>query len=175
MALYEALYGRKCRSPIGWFDVGETTLVGPKLVQQAIEKIKLIQERLLAAQSRQKAYADNQRRDLEFQVEDWVFQKVSSMKAVMRFEKKGKHGPRDPSRIVLVDDVQGTKQLSYKETPIAILDRQIQRSRTKDIVSVRVLWRNHNVEEVTWEAEEDMKSRYLYVFPPQEKDSTETS
>ncbi|XP_070029943.1 uncharacterized protein [Nicotiana sylvestris] len=52
-------YQQKCRSPIGWFDVGETMLVGPELVQQAIERIKLIQERLLTAQSRQKAYADN--------------------------------------------------------------------------------------------------------------------
>ena len=61
MAPYEALYGRKCRSPIRWFEVGETKLVGLELVQQAVEKIKLIRERLLAAQSRQKSYADNRR------------------------------------------------------------------------------------------------------------------
>ncbi|XP_070029772.1 uncharacterized protein [Nicotiana sylvestris] len=119
MAPYEALYKRKCRSPIGWFDVGEDTLVGPELVQQAIEKIKLIQERLLAAQSHQKSYADNRRRDLKFQVDDWVFLKVSLMKGIMR--------------IVSVDDVQVTKQLSYEETPIAILDRHVQRLRTKDV------------------------------------------
>ncbi|XP_070031854.1 uncharacterized protein [Nicotiana tomentosiformis] len=104
MAPYEALYGRKCRSPIGWFDVRETKLVGPELVQQAIKKIKLIQERL--AQSRQKSYADNRRQDLEFQVDD--------CKCI-----------RDPSRIVPVDDVQVTEQLSYEEAPIAILDRQV--------------------------------------------------
>ncbi|XP_070043273.1 uncharacterized protein [Nicotiana tomentosiformis] len=68
MAPYKALYGQKCRSSIGWFEVGETKLVGPELVQQAVEKIKLIRERLLAAQSRQKSYADNRRRDLKFQV-----------------------------------------------------------------------------------------------------------
>ncbi|XP_070021740.1 uncharacterized protein [Nicotiana sylvestris] len=61
MATYKALCGRKCRSLIGWFDVGETTLVGPELVQQVIKRIKLIQERLMEAQSRQKAYADNRR------------------------------------------------------------------------------------------------------------------
>ena len=49
MAPYEALYGRKCRSPIGWFDVGETKLIGTDMIQQAIDKVKLIQERLLAA------------------------------------------------------------------------------------------------------------------------------
>ncbi|XP_070040992.1 uncharacterized protein [Nicotiana tomentosiformis] len=59
----------------------------------------------------------------------------------------------DPSRIVSVDDVQVTEQLSYEETPIAILDRKVQRLRTNDVVSVKVLWRNNNVEEMTWEAE----------------------
>ena len=52
MAPYEALYGRKCRSPIGWFDVGKTKLIGPDMIQQVVDKVKLIQERLLAAQSR---------------------------------------------------------------------------------------------------------------------------
>ena len=70
MAPYEALYGRKCRSPIGWFEVGESQLLGPELVQEASEKVKLIRERLLAAQSRQKAYADHRRRELEFSVGD---------------------------------------------------------------------------------------------------------
>ena len=57
MAPYEALYGRKCRSPIGWFDIGETKLIGQDVIQQVVDKVKLIQERLLAAQSRQKSYA----------------------------------------------------------------------------------------------------------------------
>ncbi|XP_070047123.1 uncharacterized protein [Nicotiana tomentosiformis] len=72
---------------------------------------------------------------------------------------------RDPSRVVSVDDVQVTEQLSYEETPIVILDRQVRRLRTKDVASVKVLWRNKYVEEMTWEAEEDMKSRYPHLFP----------
>ncbi|XP_070050595.1 uncharacterized protein [Nicotiana tomentosiformis] len=81
----------------------------------------------------------------------------------------------DPSRIVSVDDVHVTEQLSYEETSIVILDRQVQRLRTKDVASVKVLWRNNNVEEMTWEAEEDMKSRYPYLFPLPKKDLTEAS
>ncbi|XP_070050581.1 uncharacterized protein [Nicotiana tomentosiformis] len=81
----------------------------------------------------------------------------------------------DPSRVVPVDDVQVTEKLLNKETPIAILDRQVRRLRTKDVASVKVLWRNNNVEEMTWEAEEGMKSRYPHLFPLLEKDSTETS
>ncbi|WMV45489.1 hypothetical protein MTR67_038874 [Solanum verrucosum] len=66
MAPFEALYGRRCRSPIGWFMVGEVTLIGLELVQQAMEKVWLIREKLKMAQSRQKSYADVRRRDLEF-------------------------------------------------------------------------------------------------------------
>jgi hypothetical protein len=90
MAPYEALYGRKCRSPICWEEVGERKLLGPELVQMTTKKIKLIRERLKAAQSRQKSYADKRRRDLEFQIEDFVFLKVSLFSGVKIFGKKGK-------------------------------------------------------------------------------------
>ncbi|WMV35099.1 hypothetical protein MTR67_028484 [Solanum verrucosum] len=72
MTPYEALYGRRYRSPIGWFEVGETGLIGPDLVHQAIEKVEVIQERLKTAQSRQKSYTDVRRRELEFEVDDWA-------------------------------------------------------------------------------------------------------
>ena len=94
MASYETLYGRKGRSPICWDDMGERKLLGPDLVQVTTEKIRLIQERLKTSQSRQKSYVDNKRRKLEFQLGDHVFLKVSSMKNVMRFGKKGKLSPR---------------------------------------------------------------------------------
>ncbi|WMV25861.1 hypothetical protein MTR67_019246 [Solanum verrucosum] len=94
MAPYEALYGRRCRSPIGWFEVGEAGLIGPDLVHQAMEKVKVIQERLKTAQSCQKSYTDIMRRALEFEVDDWVYLKVSPMKGVMRFGKNGKLSPR---------------------------------------------------------------------------------
>ena len=80
MTPYEALYGRKCRSPIGWFETGKTTLVGPDLVHQAMEIIKVIQHRLETTQSRHKSYADVRRRGLGFSIGDWVFLKVSPMK-----------------------------------------------------------------------------------------------
>ena len=94
MTPFEALYGRKFRSPICWNDVGERKLLRPELVQLTVEKITLIKERLKATQSRQKSYADNRRRDLEFEVGDHVFLKVSPMKSVMRFGRKGKLNPR---------------------------------------------------------------------------------
>ncbi|XP_069148029.1 uncharacterized protein [Solanum lycopersicum] len=94
MAPYEALYGRKCRPPVGWVEVGEEALIGPDSVLYAMENVKLIINRLKTAQSHEKSYADVRRRELEFQVDDWVFLKVSPMKVVMRFGKKRKISPR---------------------------------------------------------------------------------
>ena len=89
MAYCEALYGSRCRSPIGWFEVGETTFIGQDSILYAMEKVQLIRDRIKTTQSRQKSYADVRRRELEFQVDDWAFLIVSPMKGVMRFGNKG--------------------------------------------------------------------------------------
>ncbi|KAA3480774.1 DNA/RNA polymerases superfamily protein [Gossypium australe] len=94
MAPYEALYGRKCRSPTCWTELGERQLLGPELVAETEDKVKLIQSRLKEASDRQKSYADLKRRDIEFAVGDRVFLKVSPWKKVLRFGKKGKLSPR---------------------------------------------------------------------------------
>ncbi|GJS30371.1 putative reverse transcriptase domain-containing protein [Tanacetum coccineum] len=93
-APFEALYGRKCRSPVIWTEVGESQLIGPEIVQETTEKIVQIRERLKTARSRQKSYADKRRKPLEFQVGDRVLLKVSPWKGVVRFGKKGKLAPR---------------------------------------------------------------------------------
>ncbi|KAF3652939.1 hypothetical protein FXO38_15874 [Capsicum annuum] len=94
IAPFEALYGRRCRSTIGWFEVGEAILLGPNTVFEAMEKVKLIRERLRTTQSHQKSYADVRRRDLEFEVGDLAYLKISPMKRVKRFSKMGKLSPR---------------------------------------------------------------------------------
>ena len=93
MAPYEALYGRKCRSPLCWKEVGERKLLGSEIIQMTSEKINLICERLQTTQSRQKSYYDDSRREVEFEVGDMIFLKVAPMKGVMRFGKKGKLSP----------------------------------------------------------------------------------
>ncbi|XP_028082298.1 uncharacterized protein LOC114283631 [Camellia sinensis] len=94
MAPYEALYERPCRSPVCWAEVRDKSLLGPEIVQLATEKIKTIRERLKTAQSRQKSYADNRRRDLEFEMGSHVFVKVTPMKGHPRFGKRRKLTPR---------------------------------------------------------------------------------
>ena len=87
MAPYEALYGRPCRSPLCWTGVGESSITGPDLIRDTSEKVSLIRQRLLTAQSRQKSYADVRRRPLEFEVGDHVFLKVMPKRGVVRFGK----------------------------------------------------------------------------------------
>ncbi|KAD6454819.1 hypothetical protein E3N88_09525 [Mikania micrantha] len=94
MAPFKALYGRKCRSPISWTEIGEVQITGPELIQETTDKIHLIRDNLLVARSRQKSYADKRRKPLEFQVGDMVLLKVSPWKGVVRFGKKGKLAPR---------------------------------------------------------------------------------
>ena len=94
MTPYEALYGRQCRSPLCWTEVGESSITGPDMIRDTSEKVSLIRQCLLTAKSRQKSYADVRRRPLEFEVGDHVFLKVMPKRGVVRFGKRGKLSPR---------------------------------------------------------------------------------
>ena len=94
MAPFEALYGRKSRTPVYWDEVGERRLVGPELVQITSERVKIVRDNLKKARDRQKSYADNRRRDLQFEIGDRVFLKISPWKGILRFGKRGKLSPR---------------------------------------------------------------------------------
>ena len=94
MAPFEALYGRKCRTPVCWDEVGERRLIGLELVHITLDKIQIVRDRLKIARDRQKSYVDKRRRDLQFKVGDRVFLKVSPWKGVLRFGRRGKLRPR---------------------------------------------------------------------------------
>ncbi|KAJ9562131.1 hypothetical protein OSB04_007291 [Centaurea solstitialis] len=94
MAPFEALYGRKCRTPTCWLEAGEKQFAGPEIIQETADKVKGIRERLKAAQDRQKSYADKKRRPVDFQVGERVMLKVSPWNGIIRFGKRGKLSPR---------------------------------------------------------------------------------
>ncbi|GJR10750.1 putative reverse transcriptase domain-containing protein, partial [Tanacetum coccineum] len=94
LALFEALYGRKCRSPVCWAEVGDVQLTGPEIIHETTEKIVQIRQRLQAARDWQRSYANVRRKPLEFQVGDRVMLKVSPQKGVIHFGKRGKLNPR---------------------------------------------------------------------------------
>ncbi|KAL0549351.1 hypothetical protein IC582_013832 [Cucumis melo] len=205
MAPFEALYGKCCRSPVCWGEVGEQRLMGPELVQSTNEAIQKIRSRMHTAQSRQKSYADVRWKDLEFEVGDKVFLKVTPMRGVLRFARREKLSPRfvgpfeilerigpvayrlalppslstvhdvfhvsmlrkyvpDPSHVVDYEPLEIDENLSYVEQPVEVLAREVKTLRNKQIPLVKVLWRNHRVEEATWEREDDMRSRYPELF-----------
>jgi hypothetical protein len=94
MSPFEALYGRKCRTPLYWDQTGERQFFGPELIQEAEEQVRIIHENLWVAQTRQKSYADNRRRSLEVEEGDHVYPKVSPLRGMRRFKVKGKLSPR---------------------------------------------------------------------------------
>jgi hypothetical protein len=94
MAQFDALYGRRCRTPLNWSETGERILFGPDLVKDAEEKVQVIRENLKIAQMRQKSYHDKGIAPRYFEVGDYVYLKVSPTKGVQRFGVKGKLAPR---------------------------------------------------------------------------------
>ncbi|XP_019242092.1 PREDICTED: uncharacterized protein LOC109222153 [Nicotiana attenuata] len=120
MPPFEALYGRRCRSPIGWFEIGEAELIGSDLVHQAMEKARTTSKDVFSTP---------------------VFH-VSILKKV----------DGDSSLIVPVETIEVNEELTYEEIPVSILDMQVRKLRNKEIASVKVLWRNQQVEEASWEA-----------------------
>ena len=205
MSPYEDLYGKQCRNPLCWNETGERKLLGPEIVQATVDKVNVIRAKLKAAQDRQKSYADKRRKDLEFEVEDRVFLKLTPWKGVVRFGKRGKLSPRyigpfeivervgpvayrldlpkelsrvhnvfhismlrkyipDPSHVLEAPEIELRDDLSYEEQPVKILGREENELRNKTISLVKVLWRNHLVEEATWEREDQMRSQYPHLF-----------
>jgi hypothetical protein len=85
MSPFEALY---------WDQTGERQFFGPELIQEAEEQVRIIRENLRVAQTRQKSYADNRRRPLEFEEGDHVYLKMAPLRGMRRFKVKGKLSPR---------------------------------------------------------------------------------
>jgi hypothetical protein len=94
MALLEVLYGRQCRTPLNWIELGEKAIYGQDLVEEAEATVRRIQDNLKAVKSRQETYANKRHRPLEFEVGNHVYLRVSPMKGVKRFGVKGKLAPR---------------------------------------------------------------------------------
>ncbi|WVZ97541.1 hypothetical protein U9M48_043067 [Paspalum notatum var. saurae] len=179
MAPFEALYGRRCRTPLNWPEPGERVTFGPDL----------------------KSYSDKRRRPLVFEKDDHVYLRVSPMKGVHRFGVKGKLAPRYigpfkiteqcgpvayrlelPPHLAAVHDVFHVSQLkkclrvpeeaidtsqiqiqpdlTYEEKPIKVLDQKQRSTRRRTINFYKVQWSNHSEEEATWEQEEFLRTKY---------------
>ncbi|WVZ70192.1 hypothetical protein U9M48_018878, partial [Paspalum notatum var. saurae] len=190
MAPFEALYGRRCETPLNRSKPGERVTFGPDL----------------RAQSRQKSYSDKRRRPLIFEKDDHVYLRVSPMKGVHRFGVKGKLAPRYigpfkiteqcgpvayrlelpphlaavhdvfhvsqlkkclrlPEEVIDTSQIQIQPDLTYEEQPIKILDQKQRSTRRRTINFYKVQWSNHSEEEATWEQEEFLQTKYPGFLP----------
>ncbi|GJX11743.1 putative reverse transcriptase domain-containing protein [Tanacetum coccineum] len=173
-APFEALYGRKCRSPVCWAEVGEVQLTGPEIVQETTEKIVQIKQRMQAARDRQKSYADLKRKPMEFQVGDKVLLKVSPCQGVVRFGKRGKLNPRYVGPFKVLEKVGSVayklelpEELSrvhntfhFVNKPLEITDREVKWLKRSRIPLVKVRWNSRRGPEFTWEREDQFRKKY---------------
>jgi hypothetical protein len=111
MAPFEALYGRKCRTPLMWSEVGERTIFGPATIVEAEKNVTKVRENLKIAQSSQKSYADLKRKEVSFDVGEHVYLKVTPLRGTERFHVKGKLAPR---YVGLYPIVQRIGRVAYK-------------------------------------------------------------
>ncbi|KAK6123854.1 hypothetical protein DH2020_042401 [Rehmannia glutinosa] len=125
MAPYEALYGRKCRSPIHWDEVGEKKVLGLDIVKRTVEAIEKVRERIKVAQDRHKSYADPKRKELQFVILERVGRvayrlalppAMSGIHNVFHVSMLRRYMP-DPSHVVSYETIELDRQLSYEEKP----------------------------------------------------------
>nr|GEZ03655.1 putative reverse transcriptase domain-containing protein [Tanacetum cinerariifolium] len=178
---YEALYGRKCRSPVCWAEVRKAQLIGPELIQETTKKIMLIKQRIQAAQDRQKSYTNLKQKPMEFEVGDMVMLKVSPWKGVVRFGKL--ELPQEFSRVhhtlhvsnlkkcyadePLVMSLEGihvNDRLQFVEEPVEIMEQEIKRLKRSRIPLVKVRWNSMRGLEFTWEHEDSFRKKYPHLF-----------
>ncbi|GJR23992.1 putative reverse transcriptase domain-containing protein [Tanacetum coccineum] len=140
-APFEALYGRKCRSPVCWAEVGDSQLTGPEIIQETTKKIVQIHQRLQAARDRQRSYANVRRKPLEFQVGDHVMLKVS------------------PRKELQLDD-----KLNFVEEPVKVMVHEIKQLKRSRIPIIKVRWNSKRGPEFTWEREDESRAKYPHLF-----------
>ncbi|GJT50704.1 putative reverse transcriptase domain-containing protein [Tanacetum coccineum] len=185
-APFEALYGRKCRSPVCWSKVGDSQLTGPELVRETTEKIVQIKNWLITARSRQKSYADVRRKPMEFQVGDMVMLKISPWKGVIRFGKRElpdklrrihntfhvsnlKKYLADENLVIPLEEIQLDNKLHFIKEPVEIIDREVKQLKQSRIPIVKVRWNLRRGPEYTWEREDIFKRNYPHLFSSNQK------
>ncbi|CAJ2651824.1 unnamed protein product [Trifolium pratense] len=173
MAPFEALYGRRCRTPLCWYETGEGAILGPKIVQETTEKIRMIREKMKASQRRAlKSRKLTSRFIGPFEILKRVGKvayrialppSLANLHDVFHVSQLRKY-VSDPTHVIESDDVQVRDDLTIETVPLRIEGREVKRLRNKEIASVKVVWGGPAGENATWELESKMRDSYPDLF-----------
>ncbi|GJQ96856.1 putative reverse transcriptase domain-containing protein [Tanacetum coccineum] len=175
-APFEALYSRKCCSPVCWAELGQVQLTSPEIVQETTEKIIQIKQRMQVARDRQKSYTDLKRKLVDFQVGDKVLEKVGSIayKLELPEELSRVHNTFHVSNLkkcyadeplaISLDGLHFEDKLQFVEEPVKIMDREVKQLRRSRVPIVKVRWNSRRGPEFTWEREDQFRKKYPHLF-----------
>ncbi|GJZ65528.1 putative reverse transcriptase domain-containing protein, partial [Tanacetum coccineum] len=175
-APFEALYGRKCRSPVYWAEVGDVQLTGPEIIHETTDKIVQIRQCLQAARDRQRSYANVRRKPLEFQVGDHILKRVGPVAYTLELPEELsnvystfhvsnlKKCISDESLVILMIELRLDDKLNFMEEPIEIMDREVKQLRQSRILIVKVRLNSKRGPELTWEREDQIRTKYPHLF-----------
>nr|GEW75743.1 putative reverse transcriptase domain-containing protein [Tanacetum cinerariifolium] len=175
---FEALYGRKCRSPVCWAEVGDVQLTGPEIIHETTEKIVQIRQRMQAARDRQRSYANIRRKPLEFQVGVRVMLKVAPRKVAYKLElpeelsnvhntfhvSNLKKFLSDESLVIPIKELQLEDKLNFVEEPVEIMNREVKKLRQSRIPIIKVRWKSRRGPKFTWKREDEIRAKYPHLF-----------
>ncbi|GKA04224.1 hypothetical protein Tco_0677005, partial [Tanacetum coccineum] len=170
------LYGRKCRSPVCWTEVGEVQLTGPEIVQETTEKIIQVKQRMQAAHDRQKSYANLKRKPMEFEVGDKVIKTVGDVAYMLELPEELsrvhntfhvsnlKKCHADEPLAVPLDGLYFDDKLQFVDEPREITDHEVKRLKRSRIPLVKVRWNSQRGPEFTWERGDQFWKKYPHLF-----------
>ncbi|CAN6543660.1 unnamed protein product [Malus baccata var. baccata] len=170
MAPFEALYGKSCRTPLCWSVVGERVLVGLEIVDVTTQNVQLSRWKGVVRFGKKGKlspryigpYMITKRVDeVAYRLE--LPPKLSKVHDVFHVSML-RHYVSDPSHVIPPQPLEINSDLTYDEEPVTLLDWKDKELRNKTVCLVKVLWRNHSVEEATWETEDWMREMYPRLF-----------
>ncbi|GJY19162.1 putative reverse transcriptase domain-containing protein [Tanacetum coccineum] len=150
---FEALYGRKCRSPVCWAEVGDVQLTGPEIIHETTEKIEEIRQRFQAILKRVGPVAYTLELPKKLSSVHNTFY-ISNLKKCLS----------DESLVIPMKELRLDDTLNFVEEPVEIMDREVKQLRQSRIPIVKVRWNSKRGPEFTWEREDQIRAKYPHLF-----------